>query len=348
MKKHPQTSLNFSESILAITGGTGSFGSTMVRYALDMGVPEIRVFSRDETKQEAMRHAISDSRVRYFLGDVRDAESVDKCIKGAHVVFHAAALKQVPSGEFFPLEAVQTNILGSANVLRSALERQVASVVCLSTDKAVYPINAMGMSKALMEKTAMAFARDNEGSSTRICVTRYGNVMYSRGSVIPLFVTQLRSNKPVTVTDPKMTRFLMSLQSSVELVRFALESGNNGDLLVKKAPGAKVETLLSALQDFFPGSKSELVTLGIRHGEKMFESLLSAEEMSRAEDLGSFYKVSLDTRGLDYGPFVSEGSDVLQHRQAYTSDSTEQLTKSGVKELLMTLPEIRELLSYEN
>ena len=246
-------SLKISDSVITITGGTGSFGSTMAKHALAKGASEIRIFSRDEAKQDALRQTLQDDRVKFYLGDVRDGQSVDSVIPGSDLVFHAAALKQVPSCEFFPLEAVATNVTGSANVLRSALASNVKSVVCLSTDKAVYPINAMGMSKALMEKTAMAFARNNQTSKTRIAVTRYGNVMCSRGSVIPLFIKQLKEKKPVTVTDPNMTRFLMSLADSVDLVQFAFENAQSGDLFIKKAPAATVEVLLQALVDISTG-----------------------------------------------------------------------------------------------
>jgi UDP-glucose 4-epimerase len=319
----------------------------MARHLLTQGVEEVRIFSRDEAKQDAMRHALSDSRVRFYIGDTRDPESVERAIRGSHLIFHAAALKQVPSAEFFPLEAVKTNINGSANVLRSAIENQVSGVVCLSTDKAVYPINAMGMSKALMEKTATAFARDYQDSETTISVTRYGNVMYSRGSVIPLFISQIKSGKPITVTDPSMTRFLMSLSESVDLVKHAFENAETGDHFVRKAPAATIEVLLSALLELFDetGKKSpEIKTIGVRHGEKLFESLLGAEEMAKAEDLGSYFRVPLDTRTLDYGVFFEKGEDQPAPLESYTSHNTQRLDKEGVKALLLTLPEIRQEL----
>jgi UDP-glucose 4-epimerase len=334
-------------SVVTITGGTGSFGSTMLGHLLREGAAEVRIFSRDEAKQDALRHKISDSRVRFYIGDTRDALSVKNVMKGTDLVFHAAALKQVPSAEFFPLEAVATNIQGSANVLREAIEAEVSSVVCLSTDKAVYPINAMGMSKALMEKTALAFARDSQDSETTISVTRYGNVMYSRGSVIPLFVNQIKSGKPITVTDPNMTRFLMSLTESVDLVKHALENAETGDLFVRKAPAATIEVLLSALLELFDGAGkngAEVKTIGVRHGEKLFESLLGAEEMSKAEELGNYFKVPMDTRTLDYDVYFEKGEDKPASLDSYTSHNTQRLNKEGVKALLLTLPEIRQEL----
>ena len=335
------------DSVVTITGGTGSFGSTILSNLLAEGAGEVRVFSRDEAKQDALRHQISDSRVRFYIGDTRDPLSVKNVMKGTDLVFHAAALKQVPSAEFFPLEAVATNIQGSANVLRAAIEAEVSSVVCLSTDKAVYPINAMGMSKALMEKTALAFARDNQDSSTTISVTRYGNVMYSRGSVIPLFINQIKSGKPITVTDPSMTRFLMSLSESVDLVKHAFENAETGDLFVRKAPAATIEVLVAALIELLEGSgpkTPEVKTIGIRHGEKLFESLLGAEEMAKAEDKGAYFRVPLDTRTLDYEVFFEKGEDQPAPLDSYTSHNTQRLDKEGVKALLLTLPEIRQEL----
>ena len=335
------------DSVVTITGGTGSFGSTILSNLLAEGAGEVRVFSRDEAKQDALRHQISDSRVRFYIGDTRDPLSVKNVMKGTELVFHAAALKQVPSAEFFPLEAVATNIQGSANVLRAAIEAEVSSVVCLSTDKAVYPINAMGMSKALMEKTALAFARDNQDSKTTISVTRYGNVMYSRGSVIPLFINQIKSGKPITVTDPSMTRFLMSLSESVDLVKHAFENAETGDLFVRKAPAATIEVLVAALVELFKGSgakATEVKTIGVRHGEKLFESLLGAEEMAKAEDKCDYFRVPLDTRTLDYDVFFEKGEDQPAPLDSYTSHNTQRLDKEGVKVLLLTLPEIRQEL----
>lgn len=328
-------------SVVTITGGTGSFGSVMARHALDSGAAQVRIFSRDEAKQDSMRHSLGDSRVRFFLGDSRDRQSVDRAIRGSDLVFHAAALKQVPSAEFFPLEAVKTNVNGSANVLESSIAHGVKSVVCLSTDKAVYPINAMGMTKAIMEKTAMAFARDFQDSPTSISVTRYGNVMYSRGSVIPLFISQIKSGKPLTVTDPSMTRFLMSLGESVDLVKYAFEHATTGELFVRKAPASTIETLAKALLELFGVPNRTIDILGFRHGEKLFESLLSAEEAAFATDAGDYFSVPLDTRDLNYEVFFEEGQERSHLTQAYTSHNTERLTVEQVIELLLTLPEVR-------
>ncbi len=327
-----------------ITGGTGSFGSTMAKYLLGRGVEQIRILSRDEAKQDAMRHALGDSRVKFYIGDTRDAQSVERAVKGSDLIFHAAALKQVPSAEFFPLEAVKTNINGSANVLRSAIENEVSGVVCLSTDKAVYPINAMGMSKALMEKTAMSFARDYQDSKTTIAVTRYGNVMYSRGSVIPLFISQIKAGKPVTVTDPTMTRFLMSLAESVDLVEYAFRNAETGDLFVRKAPASTIKDLALALLEMFGGEQSQLQSIGFRHGEKLYESLLSVEERAKAEDKGGYFRVPLDARDLNYSLFFEEGESRPQELEAYTSHNTERLNVEQVKELLLTIPEVRQEL----
>ena len=331
------------DSVVTITGGTGSFGSTMVKHVLAQGASEVRIFSRDEAKQDNLRHLIQDDRVNFFIGDVRDQQSVDSVIPGSDLVFHAAALKQVPSCEFFPLEAVATNVQGSANVLRSALASKVSAVVCLSTDKAVYPINALGMSKALMEKTAMAFARNNQKSDTRIAVTRYGNVMYSRGSVIPLFIKQLKEGKPITVTDPTMTRFLMSLPESVDLVQFAFENAQSGDLFVKKAPAATVEVLLKALIELFDIKDPDVKSIGVRHGEKLFESLLSTEEKAFSEDLGGYFKVPLDTRTLDYSVYFEEGEKREIEIDAYTSHNTNRLDVEQVKQILLQLPEVKSI-----
>lgn len=335
---------NFTGASVLITGGTGSFGSNMARHLLGKDVGEVRIFSRDEAKQDAMRHQLNDSRVRFFLGDTRDKDSVGRAVRGSNLIFHAAALKQVPSAEFFPLEAVNTNINGSANVLRAAVDSDVDSVVCLSTDKAVYPINAMGMSKALMEKTAQAFARDFQDSRTKIAITRYGNVMASRGSVIPLFISQIKSGKKLTITDPNMTRFLMSLAESVELVEFAFRNAASGDLLVKKAPASTVQTLAQALVQIFGGDESQLETIGFRHGEKLFESLLSTEERAVAEDLGGFFRVPLDARDLNYSIFFEQGKSRESGLDAYTSHNTERLLVTQVVDLLMGLPEVQKEL----
>lgn len=332
-------------AIVTITGGTGSFGSTMAKFLLGRDVAEVRIFSRDEAKQDSMRHNLGDSRARFFIGDTRDAESVERAIRGSDLVFHAAALKQVPSAEFFPLEAVKTNISGSANVLRASVENEVSGVVCLSTDKAVYPINAMGMSKALMEKTAMAFARDYQDSKTTISITRYGNVMYSRGSVIPLFISQIRSGQPLTITDPTMTRFLMSLAESVDLVDYAFENAVTGDLFVRKAPAATIEVLAIALIEMFGGRDNQIQNIGFRHGEKLYESLLSVEERVKSEDRGDYFRVPLDARDLNYSVFFEQGESRPSELESYTSHNTQRLDVSGVKELLLTIPEVRQELS---
>jgi UDP-glucose 4-epimerase len=306
-------------------------------------VGEVRIFSRDESKQDALRHSLADSRLRFYIGDVRDEASVRGALRGTDLVFHAAALKQVPSCEFFPMEAVATNVLGSSNVLRASLDLGVKSIVCLSTDKAVYPINAMGMSKALMEKTAMAFARDNQDSDTVISITRYGNVMYSRGSVIPLFLDQLRQGKPLTITDPNMTRFLMSLAESVDLVTYAFAEATTGDLFVRKAPASTVETLLKAVAQLAGVKDPEVNVIGVRHGEKLYESLLSTEEAAHAEDRGGFFRVPLDTRSLDYQVYFERGEERVSPPEAYTSHNTERLDVDGTVALLRTLPEFAAL-----
>lgn len=338
------TDVQLEGSVVTITGGTGSFGSTMAKHLLSQGAGEVRIFSRDESKQDAMRHSLQDPRLRFYIGDVRDEQSVRNVVRGTDLIFHAAALKQVPSAEFFPMEAVATNVTGSANVLRAALEYGVRSVVCLSTDKAVYPINAMGMTKALMEKTAMAFARDNQDSETSISVTRYGNVMYSRGSVIPLFLDQLKSGRPLTITDPNMTRFLMSLAESVDLVKYAFTEATTGDLFVRKAPASTVDTLLRAVAQIAGVDDPEVNVIGVRHGEKLYESLLSSEEAAHAEDRGGYYRVPLDTRTLDYRPYFDEGESHESAPEAYTSHNTERLDLDGVVALLKTLPEIQNLV----
>jgi UDP-N-acetylglucosamine 4,6-dehydratase len=328
-------------SVVTITGGTGSFGATMAKYLLTQDVGEVRIFSRDEAKQDAMRHKVADPRMRFYIGDTRDSDSVSHAIRGSDLVFHAAALKQVPSAEFFPLEAVKTNINGSANVLRESIQHGVSGVVCLSTDKAVYPINAMGMSKALMEKTAQAFARDSQDSNTIISVTRYGNVMYSRGSVIPLFIEQIRSGRAVTITDATMTRFLMSLAQSVDLVEYAFEHAQTGDLFVRKAPAATIETLATALIELFGNGESEIQNIGFRHGEKLYESLLSTEERAKAEDKGDYFRVPLDERDLNYSSYFEQGEERAEALKAYTSHNTQRLDPAKVKALLLTIPEVR-------
>ncbi len=333
---------DLNSAVVCITGGTGSFGSTMVRHLLQTTkVAEIRVFSRDENKQDNLRKSLSDPRCKFFLGDTRDSESVRTAIKGADFVFHAAALKQVPSCEFFPEEAVKTNVLGSQNVIQASLDFSVESVVCLSTDKAVYPINAMGMSKALMERIAQSKARNNQSSKTRIAITRYGNVMMSRGSVIPHFIQQLKSGDKVTITNPEMTRFLMSLEDSVALVKFAFKNASTGDLFVRKAPAASVLTLARAINSIVnPNSELNYEIIGTRHGEKIYESLLAMEESARSLDLGDYFQVPLDTRSLDYSSFFEQG--IQKKADSYTSENTYQLSENEVKKLLLALPELNE------
>jgi len=335
---------NFKSSIITITGGTGSFGSTMARKLLKEDVSEIRIFSRDENKQDEMRRNFRDDRLRFFLGDVRDQSSLQSVMNKTDYVFHAAALKQVPSCEFFPQQALYTNVNGSANVIEAAIKNNVKSLVCLSTDKAVYPINAMGMSKALMEKVAQSYSRNGSNESTTISITRYGNVMMSRGSVIPLFIKQILENKPITVTNPNMTRFMMSLNDSVDLVKFAFTNAQPGDLFVKKAPACTVETLVIALTRILnQENNAKINIIGTRHGEKQAESLLSYEESSFAEDLGEYFRVGLDTRSLNYQSYFEEGRNLNKNPQAFTSDSTEQLSIDGVVELLKNNSEFQEI-----
>ncbi len=324
-----------------ITGGTGSFGKTMLMGLLDEGVDEVRILSRDEEKQDALRNNLRDDRVRYYIGDIRDRSSVDRAIQGVDCVFHAAALKQVPSCEFFPHEAVRTNILGSENVIRSAIAEQVNSLVCLSTDKAVFPVNAMGMSKALMEKTAQAAARElGPNGATKISCVRYGNVMYSRGSAIPLFVKQIKTAQAITITEPTMTRFLMPLRDSVALVNYAFTHANQGDLFIKKAPACTIQDLVQALLELFEVPDHPVEIIGWRHSEKLFETLASAQELGNSEDLDAYYRIILDQRDLNYKPFFSEGDKNIAVYEDYHSHNTQRLNVKGVKELLLTLPEI--------
>ena len=325
-----------------VTGGTGSFGSVMVRHLLSKDVRQVRILSRDEAKHDEMRRSLGDPRARFYLGDVRDYRSVAEAARGSDLVFHAAALKQVPSCEFFPAQAVLTNVNGSANVIEAAAETGVKTVICLSTDKAVYPINAMGMTKALMEKTVQAFARNNPNSTTTVAVVRYGNVLYSRGSVIPLFVEQIRTNKPLTITDPNMTRFLMSLDQSIDLVEYAFTHAVPGDIFVRKAPAATVHDIALAVAGIL-GHKAESVTIGTRHGEKLYETLLSREEMLRAEDRADYFRVPLDARSLDYGLYFDQGDRQQAEVTDYTSHNAERLGVDGVTDLLNKLPEIVEL-----
>jgi len=329
-----------TSSIVTITGGTGSFGKAMATKLLKEGVGEIRIFSRDESKQDDMRNNLNDSRLKFIIGDVRDSASVDSAIRGSDYVFHAAALKQVPSCEFFPMQAVATNVDGSSNVILSAINHEVKGIVCLSTDKAVYPINAMGMSKALMEKVAQSYSRNFEKSKTKIAITRYGNVMMSRGSVIPLFLNQIISNKSITVTNPNMTRFMMSLEDSIDLVNYAFTNANTGDLFVKKAPACTVYTLIMALAKLMGVENTiKINTIGIRHGEKMFESLLGTEERLRSVDNGDYFTIPLDARSLDYQLYYEKGNSSSIDSDAYTSHNAQQLNVDEMMNILEKLPE---------
>ncbi len=321
-----------------ITGGTGSFGSTMVRRLLEGDVGQVRIFSRDEVKQDDLRRRLSDDRVRFYIGDVRDRASVEDAMGGVDFVFHAAALKQVPSCEFFPTQAVATNVMGSSNVIEAAAAARVKSVVVLSTDKAVYPINAMGMTKALMEKTAQAFARNHQESATTVSIVRYGNVMMSRGSVIPLFREQIRLGHPLTLTDPKMTRFLMSLEDAVGLVEHAFSHASSGDLFVRKSPAGTMHDLALAVCEV-EGVTPDIQVIGTRHGEKLFETLLSREEMLRATDEGSFFRVPLDARSLDYGLFFDQGGEKIWKEDDFSSHNALRLNQSSIAQLLLGLTE---------
>ena len=327
-------------SVLLITGGTGSFGTAFLKQAVaNNEFSGIKIFSRDEKKQDDLRKKINSEKVKFYIGDVRDQDAVEKVIKGVDYVFHAAALKQVPSCEFFPIEAVKTNILGTNNVLSAAEKYEVKKLVVLSNDKAAYPINAMGMTKALMEKTMMAAARNLNDKKTVFSGTRYGNVMASRGSVIPLFIDQIKNNKPLTITNPNMTRFMMTLDDAVDLVQFAFEKGSNGDLFVQKSPAATIELLAKALIELY-NSKSEIQNIGIRHGEKMYETLVTKEEMMKSEDLGDYYKISADNRDLNYDKYFSKGDNV-KVAEEYNSDNTKRLSVEEMKQLLLKLPEIQ-------
>lgn len=334
----------FKDKVLMITGGTGSFGNTVLKRFLSSEVREIRIFSRDEKKQEEMRIALNDSKLRFCIGDIRNYDSIHEAMKGVHYVFHAAALKQVPSCEFYPYEAVKTNVIGAEHVMNAAIANRVERVVVLSTDKAVYPINALGLSKALMEKFMIAKARTQNEGETVLCATRYGNVMASRGSVIPLFVSQLKGNKPLTITDPKMTRFLMSLDESVDLVLHAFKYGEQGDIFVQKSPACTVADLAQALQELF-GRKSAVQVIGTRHGEKLYETLVSREEMARSEDKGRYFRVPADNRDLNYNIYCNDGEQRISDLDDYTSHNTERLGVEQVKDLLLTLDFIRKELS---
>lgn len=328
---------------LLITGGTGSFGNAVLSRFSKTDIKEIRIFSRDEKKQDDLRKKYKSDKVKFYIGDVRDINSVTKACRGVDYIFHAAALKQVPSCEFHPMEAVKTNILGTENVLEAAIQSGVQKVICLSTDKAVYPINAMGISKALMEKVAVAKSRELVNTKTTIACTRYGNVMASRGSVIPLFVDQLREDKPITITDPSMTRFMMTLEDAVDLVLYAFENANNGDIFVQKAPASTVEVLAQALRDLLKKPQHEIKIIGTRHGEKLYETLLSREEMAMADDLGDYYRIPPDLRDLNYSKFIDQGEMSISQSEDYNSHNTTQLDREGVKKLLLKLDFIKAL-----
>jgi UDP-glucose 4-epimerase len=334
----------FANKVLMITGGTGSFGNTVLKRFLSTEVREIRIFSRDEKKQEEMRIALNNPKLKFYIGDVRDYASISQAMKGVDYVFHAAALKQVPSCEFYPMEAVRTNVIGTENVMNAATANGIKRVVVLSTDKAVYPINAMGISKAMAEKLMVAKARMQREGETVFCATRYGNVMASRGSVIPLFVSQLKEGKALTVTDPNMTRFLMSLEDSVDLVLYAYEHGQQGDIFVQKAPASTVADLAQALTEMF-GGKEKARIIGTRHGEKLYESLISREEMAHAHDMGGYYRIPADNRDLNYAQYFSEGEEKISHSEDYTSHNTNRLNVEQIKTLLLKLDFIKEELN---
>jgi len=335
----------FDNKTLLITGGTGSFGNAVLTRFLNTDIKEIRIFSRDEKKQDDMRQFYQNGKIKYYIGDTRDKRSVDSAMRGVDYVFQAAALKQVPSCEFFPIEAVRTNILGCENVLDSAVENGVKNVIVLSTDKAVYPINAMGMSKALSEKLMVAKSRNLNGTSTTFCGTRYGNVMASRGSVIPLFIEQIKKSKPLTVTDPNMTRFMMTLESAVELVLFAFQNGKQGDLFVQKAPATTIHTLAQAIKELY-NATNPIKIIGTRHGEKVYEVLVNREDMVKAEDMGDFYRIPADTRDLNYEKFFSEGKDISKVED-YHSHNTARLDLEATKQLLLKLDIIRKDLNLQ-
>lgn len=330
----------FNNKKLLITGGTGSFGNAVLNRFVDTDIQEIRIFSRDEKKQDDLRKRINNPKVKFYIGDVRDSRSIENAVRGVDYIFHAAALKQVPSCEFFPVEAVKTNVLGAENVLEAAQHFNVKRVVILSTDKAVYPINAMGLSKALMEKVMIAKSRDINGHNTIMCGTRYGNVMASRGSVIPLFVHQIKNNKPITITDPNMTRFMMTLDDAVDLVIYAFQNGEPGDMFVQKAPASTIETLAKALKELYK-SDTEIKIIGTRHGEKLYETLVNREEMVKAVDHGDYYRIPADNRDLNYDLYFSKGEDNVSKVEEYHSHNTNRLDVEGTKELLLKLESIR-------
>ncbi|WP_417658832.1 polysaccharide biosynthesis protein [Pseudidiomarina sp.] len=327
----------FKDNVLMITGGTGSFGNAVLRRFLDTDIAEIRIFSRDEKKQDDMRKAYNNPKLKFYIGDVRDYQSILNATRGVDYIYHAAALKQVPSCEFHPMEAVKTNVVGTENLLEAAIQNGVKRVVCLSTDKAVYPINAMGISKAMMEKVMVAKSRNVDETKTVICGTRYGNVMASRGSVIPLFVDQIRADKPITITDPSMTRFMMTLDDAVDLVLYAFEHGKNGDIFVQKAPAATIETLAQAILSLINRTEYPINIMGTRHGEKLYEALLSREEMACAEDMGQYFRVPPDLRDLNYAKYVEQGDTNISEIEDYNSHNTERLDVEGMKQLLRKL-----------
>lgn len=330
----------FKDKILLITGGTGSFGHAVLNRFLSTDIKEIRIFSRDEKKQDDMRNQLKNEKLKFYIGDVRDYNSIERAMHGVDFVFHAAALKQVPSCEFFPIEATKTNVFGTQNTIDAAVANRVSRVICLSTDKAAYPINAMGISKALMEKVAIAASRNIIDNTTTVCLTRYGNVMASRGSVIPLFLQQIKEGQPITITDPKMTRFLMSLEDAVDLVLFAFKNGNQGDLFVNKAPAGTIGDLATALKEL-ANADNEIRIIGTRHGEKLYETLCTREEMGKAEDMGNFYRIPADNRNLNYNQYFSEGEVDISKIEDYHSHNTEQLGVEGMKKLLSGLPLIK-------
>jgi UDP-N-acetylglucosamine 4,6-dehydratase len=334
----------YSGKTLLVTGGTGSFGHTVAKQLLTRGIEQIRILSRDEAKQDQMRHDVNDSRLRFYLGDIRDYNSVERAMRDVDYVFHAAALKQVPSCEFFPMEAVRTNVVGSENVIRAAGQAGVSSVVCLSTDKAVYPVNAMGMTKAMMEKVAQSYGLNNPNAETTVSCVRYGNVMYSRGSVIPLFIRQLKQGKNLTVTEPGMTRFMMSLADSVDLVEFAFHNASQGDLFIRKAKACSVGDLAQAVINLF-GSPTTVEVIGTRHAEKLSEALASREELARAQDMGDYFRIQADNRDLNYSVYFEQGDTQQVEYQDYDSHSVERMTVGEVEELLLTLPEVQRELS---
>ncbi len=334
----------FKDKVLLITGGTGSFGNAVLRRFLKTDIGEIRIFSRDEKKQDDMRKIYNNSKLKFYIGDVRDYNSVMDVMRGVDFVFHAAALKQVPSCEFYPVQAVYTNILGTENVLNAAIASKVKKVVCLSTDKAAYPINAMGMSKALMEKVIVAKGRNLKDDETTICLTRYGNVMASRGSVIPLFIDQVRHRKPITVTDPNMTRFMMSLDQAVDLVLFAFKNGKNGDLFIQKSPAATIEVLAHAMKDILRRPEHEVKIIGTRHGEKLYEVLMTKEEKVRAIDMGEYFRVPADGRDLNYSKYFEDGQEVITQADEYNSHNTYRLNEEELKKMILDLYEVQDEL----